>query len=75
MTALGGAGEISVFGRDYVGVGGGSVFTTPGWSPGAAGFDIDATAGAARVAVTARAASLSVSRPGNPGYVAHVARS
>jgi hypothetical protein len=30
-------------------------FTTPGWAAGAAGFDIDATAGAARVAVAARA--------------------
>ena len=55
VTAAGGAGEISVEGRDYVGVAGGSVFTTPGWTAGAAGFDIDATAGAARVAVTARA--------------------
>ena len=55
VTAAGGAGEISLEGRDYVGVAGGSVFTTPGWTAGAAGFDIDATAGAARVAVTARA--------------------
>jgi hypothetical protein len=55
VTAAGGAGEVSLFGRDYVGVAGGSVFTTPGWSGGAAGFDIEATAGAARVAVTARA--------------------
>jgi hypothetical protein len=55
MTAAGGAGEVSVEGRDYTGVAGGSVFTTPGWTAGAAGFDIDATAGAARVAVTARA--------------------
>lgn len=54
VTAAGGAGEISVEGRDYVGVAGGSVFTTPGWTAGAAGFDIDATAGAARVAVTVR---------------------
>jgi hypothetical protein len=30
------------------------VFTTPDWTPDAAGYDIDATAGAARVAVTAR---------------------
>jgi hypothetical protein len=55
VTAAGGAGEISLEGRDYVGVAGGSVFTTHGWTAGAAGFDIDATAGAARVAVTARA--------------------
>ena len=55
VTAAGGAGEVSLEGQDHVGVAGGSVFTTPGWAPGAAGFDIDATAGAARVAVTARA--------------------
>lgn len=55
MTAAGGAGEISLEGQDHVGVAGGSVFTTPGWTPSAASFDIDATAGAARVAVTARA--------------------
>jgi len=55
VTAAGGAGEISLDGLDHVGVAGGSVFTTPGWAPGAAGFDIDATAGAGRVAVTTRA--------------------
>jgi hypothetical protein len=55
VTAVGGAGEISLAGKDHVGVAGGSVFTTPGWKPDAAGFDIDATAGAARVALTARA--------------------
>ncbi len=54
VTAAGGAGEITLEGRDYVGVAGGSVFTTSGWTAGAAGFDIDATAGAARIAVTAR---------------------
>jgi hypothetical protein len=54
VTAAGGAGEISLDGQDHVGVGGGSVFTTPGWAPDVARFDIDATAGAARVAVTAR---------------------
>jgi hypothetical protein len=32
-------------------IGGGSVFSTPGWAAGQAGFDIDATAGAARVSV------------------------
>jgi hypothetical protein len=31
------------------------VFTTPGWADGATGFDVDAAAGAAKVAVTARA--------------------
>ena len=55
VTAAAGAGEISLEGQDHVGVAGGSVFTTPGWAPGVASFDIDATAGAARVTVTARA--------------------
>jgi hypothetical protein len=55
LTAAAGAGEVSLEGQDHVGVAGGSVFTTPGWAPGAASFDIDATAGAARVTVTARA--------------------
>ena len=54
-VAGGGAREISLAGKDHVGVAGGSVFTTPGWKPHAAGFDVDATAGAARVALTARA--------------------
>jgi hypothetical protein len=52
LTAAGGAGEITLDGASHVGVAGGSVFTTPGWAPGATGFDIDATAGAARVTVT-----------------------
>ena len=52
LTAAAGAGEISLGGRDHRRVADGSVFTTPGWTPGATGFDVDATAGAARVAVT-----------------------
>jgi hypothetical protein len=55
VTAVGGAGEISLEGQDHLGVAGGSVFVTPGWSPDVSGFDIDATAGASLVAVTARA--------------------
>jgi len=55
VTAAAGAGEISLEGQEHVGVAGGSVFTTPGWAPDVARFDIDATAGAARVTVTARA--------------------
>jgi hypothetical protein len=30
VTAAGGAGEVSLAGQDHLGVGGGSVFTTPG---------------------------------------------
>jgi len=52
VNAHAGAGEISLGGRDHAAVPDGSVFTTPGWTPGATGFDIDAAAGAARIAVT-----------------------
>jgi len=55
VIAAGGAGEVSLDGAAHTGVGGGSVFTTPDWAagtPGAPGFDVDATAGAARVSVT-----------------------
>jgi hypothetical protein len=51
VTAAGGAGEVSVDGASYSGVGGGSVFATRGWSATAAGFDVDATAGAALLSV------------------------
>jgi hypothetical protein len=52
VSAEGGAGEVALDGATHVGIGGGSVFTTPGWTAGKAGFDIDATAGAARISVT-----------------------
>lgn len=51
VTAAGGAGKVSVDGAYYSGVGGGSVFATPGWSAGEAGFDVQATAGAALLSV------------------------
>jgi hypothetical protein len=52
VTAAKGAGEVSVNGLGHKGVTAGSVFTTPGWSQGAAGFDIDATAGAKQITLT-----------------------
>ena len=52
ISAHAGAHEISLDGRDHADVRDNTVFTTPGWAPGATGFDIDATAGAARIAVT-----------------------
>ena len=55
VTAAKGAGQVSLEGAKHVAVRNGSVFTTPGWAAGTAGFDIDATAGAARLTVTARA--------------------
>jgi hypothetical protein len=54
VTAADGAGEVSLEGQDHSGVAGGSVFTSPGWVPGATGVDIEALAGAGRIAVTAR---------------------
>jgi hypothetical protein len=56
VTAADGAGEVSLEGQDHSGVAGGSVFTSPGWAPGATGVDIEALAGAGRIAVTARPA-------------------
>ena len=55
VTAAKGAGQVSLEGSKHVAVPDGSVFTTPGWAAGTAGFDIDATAGTARLTVTARA--------------------
>ena len=52
LTAAAGAGEVTLDGKKHVGVPDGSVFTTPGWTSNATGFDVDATAGAASVAVT-----------------------
>lgn len=54
VTTANGAGEVSLEGLDHLGVAGGSVFTTSGWAPGAAGFDVHALAGAGRITVTAR---------------------
>jgi hypothetical protein len=55
VTAAAGAGEISLDGKKHTAVRDGSVFKTPTWAPGAAGFDIEAIAGAARVTVTTQA--------------------
>lgn len=52
VTAAAGAGKISLEGREHTSVPDGTVFTTPAWASGKAGFDIDATAGAARISVT-----------------------
>jgi hypothetical protein len=55
VTAGAGAAHITLDGLVHTGVPAGSVFTTPGWTLGAAGFDVDATAGAARITVTTQA--------------------
>jgi hypothetical protein len=53
VQAAGGAGRVSVDGGGLAGVAGGSVFATPGWQAATARFDVDATAGAADIAVSA----------------------
>ena len=55
VNAIKGAGEVSIEGSKHRAVANGSVFKTPGWAAGAAGFDVEATAGAGRLTVTARA--------------------
>jgi hypothetical protein len=55
VSTTAGAGEIALNGQSHVGVAAGSVYSTPGWAPGAAGYDIDATVGAARITVTTQA--------------------
>ncbi len=66
VTAAGGAGEVSLDGTTYTGVGGGSVFASPGWSAGAPGFDVDATSGAALVSVTRWGGQASQAAPTVP---------
>ena len=51
VQARAGAGEVSLEGQVHVGVRAGSVFATPAWAPGVAGYDVDATAGASRITV------------------------
>lgn len=55
VTAAAGAGEISLDGARHARVPDGTVLTTPAWASHADRYDIDATAGAARIAVTTRA--------------------
>lgn len=52
VTAAAGAGTISLEGHNRIGVPDGTVLTTAAWAPGKTGFDIDATAGAARITIT-----------------------
>jgi hypothetical protein len=54
VTAAAGAGEISLEGQTHKSVKKGTVLTTRGWSASAAGFDVDAVAGAAKLTVTTR---------------------
>ena len=52
LTAEGGAGNVSLDGSAETGVGGGTVFASPGWSSASTRFDVTAAAGAATISVT-----------------------
>jgi hypothetical protein len=54
VTAAAGAGAISLEGHDHARVRNGTVLTTAAWASVSDRYDIDATAGAARIAVTTR---------------------
>jgi hypothetical protein len=56
VTAGGGAAFISLDGQHLTGVAGGTVVTSPGWAAAAARYDIDATSGFSRLAVSRRPA-------------------
>jgi hypothetical protein len=56
VTAGGGAAFISLDGQHLTGVAGGTVVTSPGWAAATARYDIDATAGFSRLAVSRRPA-------------------
>jgi hypothetical protein len=51
VIAGGGAGYLTLDGQSLTGVAGGTVLATPGWATARARFDIDATAGVARLTV------------------------
>jgi hypothetical protein len=52
VSSTAGAGDISIDGHNHRGVAAGSVYTTPGWAAGAAGYTVDVTVGTARITVT-----------------------
>jgi len=55
VSAGAGAAHVSLDGVTHADVRKGTVFTSPAWKAGADGFDVEATAGAARITVTAQA--------------------
>jgi hypothetical protein len=56
VTAGGGAAFISLDGQHLTGVAGGTVVTSPGWAAATSRYDIDATSGFSRLAVSRQAA-------------------
>jgi hypothetical protein len=56
VTVRGGASFVSLDGQQLTGIAGGTVVTSPGWAGAASRYDIDATSGFSRLAVSRRAA-------------------
>jgi len=52
VTVGGGASYVSMGNQDLTGIAGGTVLTPPGWATATSRFDIDATSGFSRLAVT-----------------------
>jgi hypothetical protein len=52
VTAGGGSSQVTMDSLSHTGVAGGTVITAPGWATAGARFDIDATSGVARVAIS-----------------------
>jgi hypothetical protein len=56
VTVGGGASFVSLDGQHLTGIAGGTVVTSPGWAAAASRYDIDATSGFSRLAVSRQAA-------------------
>lgn len=56
VTVGGGASFVSLDGQQLTGIAGGTVVTSPGWAAATARYDIDATSGFSRLAVSRQAA-------------------
>jgi len=56
VTVGGGASFVSLDGQHLTGIAGGTVVTSPGWAAATARYDIDATSGFSRLAVSRQAA-------------------
>jgi hypothetical protein len=53
VTAGAGAGQVLLGGQSYTGIAGGTVLAQPGWAGAASRVDVDVTAGASQISVTA----------------------
>jgi hypothetical protein len=56
VTVGGGASFVSLDGQHLTGIAGGTVITSPGWAAATSRYDIDATSGFSRLAVSRRVA-------------------